>query len=139
MPNDDARLKVREFVQAPLESSRLVISPATLPDVLQWVVFLARSVVGETAGVSISLARDGLASTSNATDDVVRELDNVQYTTALAPASTQCARADRSRSPLSMMASTVVAGTKRRALFLTRPGQSGCERVCAPLERASES
>ena len=76
---EDARLKVREFVRAPLESNGLVISPATLPDVLQRVALLARSTVGETAGVSISLARDGFASTSNATDEVVRELDNVQY------------------------------------------------------------
>jgi GAF domain-containing protein len=68
-----------ELAEALAELNRVVITEMTLDDLLAQVLVLARSTVSGTDGASVSLTRDGTYCTSNATDDVVRELDAVQY------------------------------------------------------------
>ena len=60
-------------------------------ELLRW-VDLARSTVEGVDGVSVTLARDGKLTTSHATDDLVRELDGVQYQDGDGP----CVEATRS-------------------------------------------
>jgi GAF domain-containing protein len=57
----------------------VLLSEHSLNDLLQLVVTLARRTVPGVDGVSVSIARDGKLLTSNYSDDVVRELDHVQY------------------------------------------------------------
>jgi hypothetical protein len=68
-----------ELAEALAELNRVVITEMTLDDLLAQVLLLARARVSGTDGASVSLTRDGTYFTSNATDDVVRELDAVQY------------------------------------------------------------
>jgi GAF domain-containing protein len=56
-----------------------VLDPDTLDQLLRTVVSLAQATVGSADGVSVSLAANGGFVTPSATDDVVRELDSVQY------------------------------------------------------------
>jgi GAF domain-containing protein len=57
----------------------VLLAEQTVEDLLSTVVDLARSTVRDVDGASVSLARNGHLTTSHATDDVVRELDGVQY------------------------------------------------------------
>lgn len=77
MPPDEAR--DAELARALAELKRVVITEHTLEDLLGQVVTLARSTVHGVDGASVSLREDGALFTSNMTDDVVRELDVVQY------------------------------------------------------------
>jgi GAF domain-containing protein len=56
-----------------------VLEPEALDALLGTVVTLARATVGGTDGASVSVARGEGYATATATDDVVRELDAVQY------------------------------------------------------------
>jgi GAF domain-containing protein len=77
MPPDEARNT--GLADAFAELHGVVITEQTLDDVLAQVLVLARSTVNGTEGASVSLMRDGAFFTSNASDDVVFELDAVQY------------------------------------------------------------
>jgi GAF domain-containing protein len=76
MPPDEARNTGLAGALAELHG--VVITEQTLDDVLAQVLVLARSTVDGTEGASVSLMRDGTFFTSNASDDVVLELDAVQ-------------------------------------------------------------
>jgi GAF domain-containing protein len=81
---DEARNRA-ELVRTLSELTRVVISEQTLDDLLQRVVGLARSTVDGVDGASISLRHDGGTFTHNATDDVVRNLDIIQYENSEGP------------------------------------------------------
>jgi GAF domain-containing protein len=57
----------------------VVLAERTVEDLLGTVVDLARSTVRQIDGASVTLSREGRLTTSHATDEVVRELDGVQY------------------------------------------------------------
>jgi GAF domain-containing protein len=59
--------------------SGLLLAEQTVEELLQTVVGLATSTVPRADGVSVSFAQDRRLTTTHATDDVVRELDEVQY------------------------------------------------------------
>jgi GAF domain-containing protein len=63
----------------------VVLGEQTLEELLTTVVRLARTTVRGADGVSISLADRGALTTSHATDDIVRELDGVQYRDGTGP------------------------------------------------------
>jgi GAF domain-containing protein len=63
----------------------VVLGEQTLEELLSTVVRLARSAIPGVDGVSISLADRGALTTSHASDDVVRELDGVQYRDGTGP------------------------------------------------------
>jgi GAF domain-containing protein len=77
MPPDEARNT--GLADALAELHGVVITEQTLDDVLAQVLVLARSTLNGAEGASVSLTRDGNYVTSNASDDVVLELDAVQY------------------------------------------------------------
>lgn len=78
LPGDEAQDRA-ELTQALSELSRVVISEQSLGDLLRQVVFLARSTVHGADGASVSLTHDRGAFTSNSTDEVFRDLDDIQY------------------------------------------------------------
>jgi GAF domain-containing protein len=57
----------------------VVLGEETLDAVLEMVVSLAVSAIPDVYGASVSLARDGQLVTANATSELVRELDALQY------------------------------------------------------------
>src|SRR5258708_5785278 len=57
----------------------VVLSEETLDAVLEMLVSLAVSTIPDVYGASVSLARHGELVTPNATSEVVRRLDGVQY------------------------------------------------------------
>lgn len=57
----------------------VLLADHSLDDLLDLVVVLARRTVPGADGVSVTLSRNGTMLTSNFSDDVVRELDSVQY------------------------------------------------------------
>ena len=59
--------------------SSVLLAEQTVEDLLGTIVDLARATVRGADGVSVSLVQDGRLTTSHATDDVVLELDDVQY------------------------------------------------------------
>lgn len=61
------------------ELSAIVLAERTVDEILGTVVGLARDTVDGADGVSVSLAVGDRLTTSHATDDLVRELDGVQY------------------------------------------------------------
>src|SRR5215210_5875387 len=83
MPPDEARST--GLADALAELHGVVITEQTLDDVLAQVLVLARSTVDGAEGASVSLMRDGTFFTSNASDDVVLELDAVQYDSNAGP------------------------------------------------------
>ncbi|MEA3217430.1 MAG: hypothetical protein QOJ19_3586 [Acidimicrobiia bacterium] len=57
----------------------VLLGEHSLDELLDLVVVLARRTVAGADGVSVTLSREGTMLTSNFSDDVVRELDSVQY------------------------------------------------------------
>ncbi len=74
VPDPDDRL------QAGLSQlSGVLLAEQTVDKILGTVVELAKTTVQGVDGASVTLVQDGRMTTSHATDDVVRELDGVQY------------------------------------------------------------
>jgi GAF domain-containing protein len=74
VPDSDDRLHAS---LSPL--SGVLLAEQTVDEILGTVVELAKTTVQGADGVSVTVVEDGDMSTSHATDDVVRELDGVQY------------------------------------------------------------
>jgi len=68
-----------DVVRGMAELGGVLLSEQTLDDLLELIVSLARSSLGGADGVSVSLLEAGVPITTNSSDDVVRELDGVQY------------------------------------------------------------
>lgn len=78
MPPDEAQ-DPSELALVLLELNRFVIDKQALAELLQQLTLAARSTVAGADRASVSLQHDGSVFTSNASDDVARELDDVQY------------------------------------------------------------
>ena len=68
-----------EVARGMAELGGVRLSEQTLDDLLEFIVSLARASLGGADGVSVSLIDAGVPITTNSSDDVVRELDGVQY------------------------------------------------------------
>jgi GAF domain-containing protein len=94
----------------------VLLSERSIDELLDLVVSTARISLQGTDGVSISLSRDGTLLTSHATDDVVRELDHVQYQHEAGP----CVEAISTNRPVSI---TVSDEEERYRAFVRRAEQ----------------
>jgi GAF domain-containing protein len=65
--------------------AEILLSEQSLDELLQMVVDLARRSVPGVDGASVTLVRDGRMGSSNCSDDVIRDLDRVQYQAGAGP------------------------------------------------------
>lgn len=80
MPDqDDGTALAPERGPVATELGAVLLTERSLDELLELVVSLARRTIRGADGVSVSLSRDGRLLTSNSSDEVVRELDEVQY------------------------------------------------------------
>ena len=84
MPEEDSS-DHDELVRSAAELGGVLLSEQTLDDLLQLIVSLARSSLAAADGVSVSLLEAGKPVTSHFSDDVVGELDRVQYASDQGP------------------------------------------------------